>query len=173
MPVLSLAFVQVPCVAIDLPGDKETRAAGSNLHIIKPTDLFPHRIQAYLISLKASEEVADRLLRNIPPSYPNYLVNRNKIINALATVSQYKRQKLEEFLTSKENFKNGLGISRFPFDRRTFLIEVMVTCEESEWKEVTQSQENMLRMEQKVGTPVVGPQYSPPSKYGRNITVHH
>ena len=127
MPVLSLAFVQVPCVAIDLPGDKETRVAGSNLHIIKPTDLFPHRIQAYLISLKASEEVADRLLRNIPPSYPNYLVNRNKIINALATVSQYKRQKLEEFLTSKENFKNSLGISRFPFDRRTFLIEVMVT----------------------------------------------
>jgi hypothetical protein len=152
LPVLSLAFVQVPCVAIDLPDGNAPTDRSSAHPAVPPSD---EGIEDD--AKRNSEEVADRLLRNIPPSSPNYLVNRNKIINALATVSQYKRQKLEEFLTSKKNFKNGLGISRFPFDRRTFLIEVLVTREESEWKEVTQSHENMLRMEQQGDAPVLGP----------------
>ena len=112
MPVLSLAFVQVPCVAIDRPDGNAPTDRSSAHPAVPPSD---EGIEDD--AKRNSEEMADRLLRNIPPSSPNYLVNRNEIINALATVSQDKRQKLEEFLTSKENFKNSLGI--FPFDKMT------------------------------------------------------
>lgn len=160
MPVLSLAFVQAPCVATDLPdGNAPTDRSSAHAHpAVPPSD---EGIEDD--AKRNSEEVADRLLRNISTSSPNYLVNRNEIINALATVSQDKRQKLEEFLTSKENFKNSLGIYSHPFDRMKSLIVAMVTCEESKWKDSVQCLENILDMERRG---IV-------QRWGRNITVQH